>query len=71
MREQRHGYPRKSFVSDSDLLDADKFGSPCVPDLLTPEERAYFKDVDFNNRPNLVMAKIQVMVERNRRLGFA
>lgn len=70
VREQRHGYPRKSFVSDSDLLDADKFGSPCVPDLLTPEERAYFKDVDFNNRPNLVMAKIQVMVERNRRLGF-
>ena len=70
VREQRHGYPRKPFVSDLDLLDADKFGSPCVPDLLTPQERAFFKNVDFNNPPNLVMAKIQMLVERNRRLGF-
>jgi len=73
VREQRHGYPDKLIspeARDEELLKNDECGTPSLKKLLTEKEREYYLSIDFNNRPNIVVAQIQRLVERNRRMGF-
>mmetsp|Transcript_30067 Transcript_30067/g.97866 ORF Transcript_30067/g.97866 Transcript_30067/m.97866 type:complete len:2075 (-) Transcript_30067:133-6357(-) len=70
VREKRHGYPDGTHPKDSELLREDKMGRPSLALLLTEREKAEFAKVDFNNRPNVVVAHMQTIVEHHRRLGF-
>jgi predicted membrane chloride channel (bestrophin family) len=71
VREHRHGYPTRCDVAatDASLVDDDLFGRPSLGVLLTDAERAEFKALDFNNRANMVVWKMQSIVEHHRRLG--
>jgi len=70
VREQRHGYPGVPSVMDDELLKGDNMGNPSLAVLLTEKDVEYYSQIDFNNRPNVVAAQIQRLVERQRRLGF-
>lgn len=69
LREQRLGYPSGRFASDHHLLQEDLYGKPSIGALLTKTEVEEYKKVTFNNRPNIVVALIQRIVEHNRRVG--
>ena len=47
----------------------DECGTPSLAELMTEDERRFYADVEPNNRCNVVVASIQRIVERQRRLG--
>lgn len=71
IREHRHGYPVDCSVTatDASLVEDDLFGRPSLGLLLSDEEKDEYKAIDFNNRANLVVWKMQSIVEHHRRLG--
>jgi hypothetical protein len=71
VREHRHGYPRGcgAAATDSGLVEDDLFGRPRLGLLLSAEEKAEYKAIDFNNRANMVVWRMQSIVEHHRRLG--
>ena len=79
VRERRHGYPAEcvlntkhnntGFSLDDSLLNDDVYGAPSLGTLLTDSEKLEFKQVDPNNRANMVVWRMQSIVERHRRAG--
>ena len=70
LREQRLGYPDDSSPGDKQLLMQDTYGKPSLGSLLRDaKEIAEFSKVPFQNRPNMVVTRIQSIVEHHRRLG--
>lgn len=70
LREQRIGYVDDPTVGDLTLLTEDKHGRPSLSKLLTVEEaKFYHEHIPFRNRPNYVIAKLNLFAEKYRRLG--
>ena len=46
-------------VADRKLVSEDLFGKPSLGDLLTEREKAEYSNIDFNNRPNIVVSQMQ------------
>ena len=71
IREHRHGYPEGTpkVPTDVNLVEDDLFGRPSLGLLLSDKEKSEFKAIDFNNRANIVVWKMQSIVEHHRRLG--
>ena len=70
IREHRHGIPELPGKDDEFILREDPRGAPSLKVLLDPDEVKLYMSVDFNNRPNVCMAQIQRIVEKNRRKGY-
>ena len=51
------------------LVEEDVFGRPSLGTLLTDAEKAEFRAIDPNNRANMVVWRMQSIVEHHRRLG--
>jgi predicted membrane chloride channel (bestrophin family) len=71
VRERRHGYAEGCRVraTETSLLRDDVYGAPSLSTLLDERERDEFADVDPENRANVVVWRMQSIVERHRRLG--
>ena len=71
VREHRHGYPEgcPAPSDDAGLVRDDVFGRPGLGVLLTDEEKEEFLAIDPNNRANMVVWRMQSIVEHHRRLG--
>ena len=71
VRERRHGYAEGCRVraTETSLLRDDVYGAPSLSTLLDARERDEFADVDPENRANVVVWRMQSIVERHRRLG--
>ena len=70
LREQRLGYPDDREPGDWDLLARDARGSPSLGSLFRDgAELAGYDDVPFRSRPNVVVTRMQAIVERHRRRG--
>ena len=70
LREQRLGYPDDREPGDWDLLARDARGSPSLGSLFRDgAELAGYGDVPFRSRPNVVVTRMQAIVERHRRRG--
>jgi len=70
LREQRLGYPDDPSPGDKQLLMQDTYGKPSLGSLLRDaKEIAEFSKVPFQNRPNMVVTRMQSIVEHHRRLG--
>ena len=71
VRERRHGYKEGCAViaTESSLLHDDIYGAPSLSTLLDDGERDAFARVDPENRANVVVWRMQSIVERHRRLG--
>ena len=50
-------------------MEEDVFGRPSLGTLLTDAEKAEFRAIDPNNRANMVVWRMQSIVEHHRRLG--
>ena len=71
VREHRHGYKPGCHApaTDASLVEEDVFGRPSLGTLLTDAEKAEFRAIDPNNRANMVVWRMQSIVEHHRRLG--
>ena len=71
VRERRHGYPKECKVraTETSLLRDDVYGAPSLSTLLDERERDALANVDPENRANVVVWRMQSIVERHRRLG--
>jgi predicted membrane chloride channel (bestrophin family) len=71
VRERRHGYKEGCLVTatDTSLLRDDIYGAPSLSTLLDEGEADAFIQVDPENRANVVVWRMQSIVERHRRLG--
>mmetsp|Transcript_11357 Transcript_11357/g.13423 ORF Transcript_11357/g.13423 Transcript_11357/m.13423 type:complete len:2088 (+) Transcript_11357:378-6641(+) len=70
IREHRVGYPKeRRRPTDKDILTIDKTGKPVAASLFHEGELDFYSAVSPNNRPNIVTAKMMVVVENHRRMG--